>query len=100
MPWLAGTFPAGTAFWPSVTFLQRLTCEDAIRRLDDYADRSLPPEELSLVEAHLEECLHCARQFQFEEALIDGLKTRLRRLSIPRRLLRSIRLRLQAGTFP
>ena len=81
-----------------------LTCEEALRRLDDYVDRALSPEEIGRVEGHLEECLRCLGAFRFEAALIEGIQTRLRRLQIPIGLLQRISLRLRAearkGTFP
>lgn len=73
-----------------------LACRDALRRLDDYVDRALSPNELQAVEAHLEECLRCAQKFRFESSLVEGIRARLRRLSIPPSLSRNIRLRLRA----
>ena len=79
-----------------MTFPPQLSCEESLRRLDDYVDRNLSPEEQRLVQIHLRECLRCAREFSFEASLIEGLRIRLQRLSLPPRLLHSIRLRLRA----
>jgi anti-sigma factor (TIGR02949 family) len=79
-----------------VTSPSRLSCEDALRRLDEYVDRALSPAELREVEAHLNDCVRCAQEFGFEVALVRGIRARLRRLRVPPSLLRGIRLRLRA----
>jgi hypothetical protein len=79
-----------------VTADAHLPCEESLRRLDDYLDRNLSPQELRSVKAHLRECLRCARFFRFETSLVEGLRLRLRHLSVPRGLQESIRLRLRA----
>jgi anti-sigma factor (TIGR02949 family) len=86
----------GPGVVPSVTSLSRVSCENALRRLDEYVDRALSPDELRQVEAHLAECLRCAEEFRFEASLIHGIRARLQRLAIPPSLLRSITLRLRA----
>ena len=65
-------------------------------RLDDYVDRYLSPEELSLVEAHLEECIRCARAYNFEVTLVREIKARLQRIQMPPHLLEAVRQRLEA----
>jgi anti-sigma factor RsiW len=79
-----------------VTIAPHTSCRDALRRLDDYVDRTLSPEELRLVEAHLKRCVRCAEQFRFEVTLIRDIRDRLQRLTVPPNLLRGIRLRLRA----
>jgi anti-sigma factor (TIGR02949 family) len=80
------------------------SCRDTLLCLDEYVDRSLSPEELERVEAHLAACLQCAEKFQFEAGLVPGIRSRLQRRSLPPDLLRAIRLRLRRdrarGTFP
>jgi anti-sigma factor (TIGR02949 family) len=68
----------------------RLTCEQAFARLDDYVDRELAPEELAAVEAHLEVCAACAREFALESELLNELKRKLRSIEAPPGLLRKI----------
>jgi Putative zinc-finger len=46
--------------------IDRYTCEETIRRLDDYLDRELTPHELQLVNEHLEVCAMCASEYAFE----------------------------------
>ena len=53
-----------------MTHLNRYTCEEAFRRLDDYLDRELSSEETALVHEHLEICAGCAREFNFEASVL------------------------------
>ena len=84
------------ALLASVTSLFRLSCDAALRRIDEYVDRTLSTEELRQVEAHLNHCLHCAEQFRFEVTLVQGIRARIQRLALPPNLLRDIRSRLRA----
>jgi anti-sigma factor RsiW len=66
----------------------RLTCDQLLRRLDDYVDRALSPAQLDRVEHHLADCLACAGAARFEAGLIAGLRVRLRRITLPASLAR------------
>ena len=79
---------------------ERYSCSEAILRLDEYVDRALAPGELRLVEAHLEECLHCASQFRFEVALVQSIRERLRRIDVPAGLVETVLRRLDAESAP
>jgi anti-sigma factor (TIGR02949 family) len=70
--------------------VNRVTCEEAFRRLDDYLDRELADEELRLVEAHLADCASCLQEFTYERSMLDRLKDKLRRLPTPPDLLARI----------
>jgi anti-sigma factor (TIGR02949 family) len=72
------------------------SCVEVLRRLDDYVDRALTGEDLELVESHLAECLACASAARFERALIDGIRSRLRRIVVPAELRRTIHYRLMS----
>ena len=63
--------------------LERTNCEEAFRRLDDFLDRRLTPEELRIIEEHLEICACCAREFNFEASVLHGVKRRIRHLEAP-----------------
>ena len=63
--------------------LSRYSCEEAFRRLDDYLDRELSPEETVLVKEHLEVCAGCAREFDFEASLMKGVRAKLRQIELP-----------------
>jgi anti-sigma factor (TIGR02949 family) len=69
-----------------MTHLSRYTCEEAFRRLDDYLDRELSPEETTLVQQHLEICAGCAREFSFEESVLRGVRSTLRQIELPESL--------------
>jgi len=76
--------------------LDRYTCLETVRRLDDYLDRELSATETVEVERHLEVCDRCLKRFQFEGAVRDELRIKLRRVPVPetledrlRKLLRS-----------
>ena len=66
-----------------MTHLNRYTCEEAFRRLDDYLDRELSAEELTLVHEHLDVCAGCAREFNFEASVLRGIREKLRQIDLP-----------------
>lgn len=66
--------------------INRLTCEEVFRRLDDYLDRELTPDEMTRVKDHLDTCEICAREHRFEERMVSGLKQKLRRITAPKDL--------------
>ncbi len=63
--------------------VDRYDCAEAFRRLDDYLDRELTPEEMAMVREHLLECEVCAMEFKFERGVLDGVREKLRRISAP-----------------
>jgi anti-sigma factor (TIGR02949 family) len=77
--------------------LNRNTCEEAFRRLDDFLDRRLSPEETRLVEEHLQICDACTREFSFESSVLNGVKQKLRQLEVPSDLLGRILSRLPSA---
>jgi anti-sigma factor (TIGR02949 family) len=58
--------------------VNRVTCEEAFRQLDDYLDRELGAEETRLIEEHLSICAACLREFTFERSVVDGVRRKLR----------------------
>jgi anti-sigma factor (TIGR02949 family) len=70
--------------------VNRKTCEEAFRRLDDFLDRQLGPEETKLVEEHLRVCEACTREFTYEASVLTGIKHKLRQLEAPSELLSRI----------
>lgn len=75
--------------------LDRYTCAEMFRRLDDYLDRQLDAEEVRLVEDHLADCVRCASEYKFERQVIDQVRSKLRRVELPRDLLDKISLKLR-----
>lgn len=70
--------------------INRLTCEETLRRLDDYLDRELNAEEMARVKEHLETCEVCAREYNFEGKILTELKAKLRRVKAPDDLIAKI----------
>lgn len=73
---------------------RQVTCEAILGRLDDYIDRELSPEDMRMVERHIEACLRCADRYRFEISLIQEIRSRLRRIRLPGDLVARIKLRL------
>lgn len=74
----------------------RLDCEATFRRLDDYIDRALAADERRLVEAHLATCVVCAREYRFEQDVVDQVRGALGRLDVPQDLFRKVADQLDA----
>lgn len=75
--------------------LDRYTCEEVFRRLDDYVDRELGPEEMTQMQRHLETCVVCAREYNFEISLLRQVRDKLQRVSAPPNLLGRISAALE-----
>ncbi|HET6795988.1 MAG TPA: zf-HC2 domain-containing protein [Gemmatimonadales bacterium] len=80
-----------------MSHLSRTNCEEAFRLLNDFIDRRLTPEEMRIIQEHLEICAWCAREFNFEISVLHGLKRKLRQLDVPAGLLSRILSQLPAG---
>jgi len=76
--------------------LDRYTCLETVHRLDDYLDRELSGSETIEVERHLEVCDRCLARFRFEAAVLDQLRGKLRRVSVPETLVARLRLALHS----
>ena len=63
--------------------LDRYTCEEVFRRMDEYLDRELASREVALVRVHLETCAACAAEYRFGEGVLTALKAKLRRVGVP-----------------
>ena len=63
--------------------IDRYTCEETIRRLDDYLDRELTPHEMQLVKDHLEVCALCASEYAFEASALERLRDKLQHIPAP-----------------
>jgi len=77
--------------------LDRMTCESAFRRLDDFLDRQLSPEETRLVEEHLRICAACTLEFNFEASVLAGVRRKLRAIAAPPDLLARISAQLRGA---
>jgi anti-sigma factor (TIGR02949 family) len=74
--------------------LDQFSCEETFRRLDDYVDRQLSPEDLRAIEDHLRLCDMCSREFVFEAGILHGVREKLGRLDAPPDLLARISARI------
>jgi len=72
----------------------RYDCAETFRRLDDYLDRALAPDEIEKVEEHLARCERCAPEFAFDATVLREVRAKLARVQAPPSLLDSIRKRL------
>jgi anti-sigma factor (TIGR02949 family) len=63
--------------------LDRYSCEEVFRRMDEYLDRELAPDEAARVRLHLETCVACASEYAFEESVLLTVKAKLRRVEMP-----------------
>jgi anti-sigma factor (TIGR02949 family) len=66
-----------------MTPLNRLTCEEIFRRLDDYLDRELSAEEMTRVKEHLDTCAQCATEHAFDRRLLDDVREKVQRIDTP-----------------
>jgi anti-sigma factor (TIGR02949 family) len=81
----------------SMAQIDRYTCEETIRRLDDYLDRELTPHEMELVQEHLEVCALCASEYAFEARALERLRDKLQRIPAPADLLTKVSQALERG---
>lgn len=70
--------------------IDRYHCEETFRRFDDYLDRELTPDEMALIQEHLEHCERCARELRFEESVLREVRAKVNRIPMPEGLLSRI----------
>ncbi len=70
----------------SMNQMDRFNCEQVFQRLDDYLDRELAPQEMELIREHLEICAWCAGTYEFQAGVLNELRNRLQRVSVPEQL--------------
>jgi anti-sigma factor (TIGR02949 family) len=92
---VAGSAGVGEAY--GMDRLDRYTCDEALRRLEDYLDGELSADDLRRVREHLDTCAPCTSQFGFESSVLEGIRARLRRTDLPPDLMERIRRLLDAG---
>jgi anti-sigma factor (TIGR02949 family) len=78
--------------------MDKLTCEEVFRRLDDYVDRELSTDEIKLVEEHLALCAHCAAEYRFEQSFITDVRDKVQRITCPSDLMANISRTLSGVT--
>ena len=75
--------------------IDRYTCEETFRRLDDFLDRELTAHEMQLVQAYLEVCAVCAAEYAFEASTLGRVRDKVQRIAAPTDLLARISQALQ-----
>ncbi len=59
------------------------SCEEAIKRLDEFLDHELSPDERGDVMNHLQLCRPCFDRFDFEQVLMGSLRDKMSRITAP-----------------
>ena len=59
------------------------SCEEAVKRLNDYLDHQLSAAEKVVVMKHLEICRPCLKRFSFEQTLVISLRQKVQHLCAP-----------------
>jgi anti-sigma factor (TIGR02949 family) len=75
--------------------MDRWTCEETFRRLDDFLDRELSAAEMAAVQEHLDTCQVCASEFAFEAGVLQHVRAKLRRIDAPKDLLAKVALKIE-----
>lgn len=71
------------------------SCEEAIKRLDEYLDHELNETERTVVMKHLEICKPCFSRFSFEQTLVVSLRQRIAALAAPQAIREKLRCLLR-----
>lgn len=79
--------------------VDRYTCDEVFRRINDYLDRELSAEEMALVRAHLDTCAQCAGEYTFEASALAELKSKLRRIDLPPSVIAKIQALLKKAAL-
>jgi len=58
-------------------------CEETFKRMQDYLDRELSPDEVRMVREHLEGCGICAEEYIFESSILRRVRRCLADLEVP-----------------
>lgn len=72
----------------------KFDCEETFRRMQDYLDRELSPEEVRLVQEHLEGCGMCAEEYVFEALIVRRVRISLVDMEIPEELFERVQASL------
>lgn len=59
------------------------SCEEAVKRLNEYLDHQMTDAERVVVMRHLEICRPCLRRFTFEQTLVVSLRQKVAILCVP-----------------
>jgi len=59
------------------------SCDEAVKRLNDYLDHELTADERADVVKHLHLCKPCFERFHFEENLMVSIRTKFQAMNAP-----------------
>lgn len=59
------------------------SCEEAVKRLNEYLDHEMTAEERVVVLRHLEICRSCLMRFSFEQSLVVSLRQKVSLMCAP-----------------
>ena len=59
------------------------SCEEAVKRLNEYLDHEMTDAERVVVLKHLEICRPCLKRFTFEQTLVVSLRQKVLLLCVP-----------------
>ena len=90
--------PEGAVREETVIF-DYFSCEEAIRRLNEYLDQELEPAEREVVLKHLQVCKPCLERFDFERNLLTALREKICRIAAPGHLRSKISHLIKHVTF-
>ena len=76
--------------------MDRSTCEETVRRLNDFLDRELQESEMAIVREHLNACEVCANGFDFNGSVLHAIRAKLHDASLPEGLKGRVFARLRA----
>ena len=62
------------------------SCEEAVKRLNEYLDHQMSEEDRTVVLKHLEICKPCLTRFSFEQTLIISIRQKITHLCAPQAL--------------
>ncbi len=76
--------------------MDRSTCEETVRRLNDFLDRELQESEMAIVREHLNACEVCANGVEFNGSVLQAIRAKLHDTSLPDGLKGRVFARLRA----
>ncbi len=63
--------------------VEYIECQEAVKRLTEFLDHELKPEEQEDVQRHLKLCRGCFARFHFEETLLTTIRQRVEAVRAP-----------------
>jgi anti-sigma factor (TIGR02949 family) len=58
-------------------------CQEAVRKLNEYLNKELQPDEEERLHTHLSQCRECFSRFSFEDTLLKTIRDRVDQVRAP-----------------